>query len=654
MAHVTDVPFGEVESVLSAGPRHPLDPLSKLELEETVRILSTGGRLPAHRRIVSINLQEPGRHTVERYAPGEPIHRKAFVVLLDRALKAAFEGVVDLHAGQVSSFVQLPEGIQPSIMLDEFSECEAAVRRSPAFIAMLQKRGIGNPDLVMVEPWSAGMYGTERLEERGLRLMRALCFVRSEERDNGYARPLDSVVIVVDLNRMEVLRIEDYGAKPLPPEPGNWAREYIPKVRQDLRPLDIIQPEGPTFAVAGNHVQWQKWSFRVGFTSREGLVLHAITYNDEGVERPILRRASICEMVVPYGDPGEQYYRKNAFDIGEYGLGMLANSLALGCDCLGVIHYFDFPLVDSHGRVTPLKNAVCLHEEDYGILWKHTDWRTNQSEVRRSRRLSVSFIATVGNYEYGFYWYFYQDGTIQCEIKLTGIMNTTSLQPGEMPEYGVEVAPRLNAPFHQHIFAARLLTSVDGPNNSAYEINTVRVPPGPSNPHGNAFKAEETLLGTEKQARRCINSDTARFWRFVNPSRKNRLGQSVGYRLVPGENSPPLVQPEARIMRRAGFTSHHLWVTPYDERERYAAGDYPNQHPAGDGLPVWTEADRNVADTEIAAWYVFAHTHVPRPEDWPVMPVGMIGFQLKPDGFFDRSPAMDVPPPSSKCKTHCG
>jgi primary-amine oxidase len=184
-------------------------------------------------------------------------------------------------------------------------------------------------------------------------------------------------------------------------------------------------------------------------------------------------------------------------------------------------------------------------------------------------------------------------------------------------------------------------------------VNTVRVPPGPSNPHGNAFKAEATLLATEKQARRCISSETARFWRFVNPTRKNRLGQAVGYRLIPGENCPALVQPDALIMRRAGFTSNHLWVTSFSERERYAAGDYPNQHPTGDGLPVWTEADRNISDTEIVAWYVFAHTHVPRPEDWPVMPVGMIGFQLKPDGFFDRSPAMDVPPPAKRGNTHC-
>jgi len=400
--------------------------------------------------------------------------------------------------------------------------------------------------------------------------------------------------------------------------------------------------------VEGNQVEWQKWKFRVGFTSREGLVLHTISYNDDGVERPILYRASICEMVVPYGDPGEQYYRKNAFDIGEYGLGMLANSLALGCDCLGVIHYFDFPLVDSHGNVTPLKNAVCLHEEDYGILWKHTDWRTGQSEVRRSRRLSVSFIATVGNYEYGYYWYFYQDGSIQCEIKLTGIMNTTALAPGQTSPYGTEIAPQLNAPFHQHIFAARLVPSVDGPNNSVVEVNSMGVPTGESNPHGNAFVAEETLFKTEKEAQRRVNSASARFWRVVNPGKKNRLGRPVGYRLVPGENCPPFAQPDAPIMRRAGFAQNNVWVTPYNPQERFAAGEYPNQHPLGDGLPNWTKANRKVDNTEIALWYVFGHNHIPRPEDWPVMPVAMLGFGFRPDGFFDRNPGMDVPLPPAK------
>ncbi len=630
---------------------HPLDPVTAAELNETVGILDDSGHLGENIRIASINLIEPEKRFVESHQPGAPFERRVLAVLLDRARQTCCEAVVDLTGRSVISVVELADGIQPSIMPDEFVEVEQMVHRSPLFREALKRRGVTNPDLVMVEPWSAGLYGDEPPEEKALRRMRALCFVRSEPGDNGYARPIDSMIVVVDLWRMEVVRIEEYPIAPLPPEPGNWAREYIPNMRRDLKPVEILQPEGVSFKVTGNRVEWQKWKFRVGFTSREGLVLHTIGYNDDGVERPILYRASICEMVVPYGDPGEQYYRKNAFDIGEYGLGTLANSLALGCDCLGTIHYFDFPQVDSRGRVTALKNAVCLHEEDYGILWKHTDWRTGQSEVRRSRRLSVSFIATVGNYEYGFYWYFYQDGSIQCEIKLTGIVNTTALAPGETSRYGIEIAPRLNAPFHQHIFAARLAPCVDGPYNSVVEVNSVGQPTNESNPHGNAIIAEETLLATEKQARRRVNSASARFWRVVNPSKKNRLGRPVGYRLVPGENCPVFAQPDAPIMRRAGFTRNNLWVTPYHPRERYAAGEYPNQHPTGDGLPYWTEADRNVENAELSLWYVFGHNHVPRPEDWPVMPVAMLGFMFRPDGFFERSPAMDVPPPTAK--DHC-
>lgn len=631
--------------------RHPLDPLYPAELEETVRILAREKYLGDAVRICSINLVEPAKQAMERYKIGDPFERQALAVLLDRAKRKGYEAVVDLTGKSVVSVTELAEGIQPSIMLDEFVECEQTVRRSPLFHAALKKRGITDADLVMVDPWSAGMYGTEPAADDGLRRLRALCFLRSEPNDNGYARPIDSMVIVFDLYKMEVVRIEDYPIVPIPPEPGNWAREYIPHPRTDLKPVEIVQPEGVSFQVTGNQVEWQKWKFRVGFTSREGLVLHTISYNDDGVERPILYRASMCEMVVPYGDPGEQYYRKNAFDIGEYGLGMLANSLALGCDCLGVIHYFDFPQVDSHGNVTPLKNAVCLHEEDFGILWKHTDWRTGQSEVRRSRRLSVSFVATVGNYEYGYYWYFYQDGSIQCEIKLTGIVNTTALAPGEKSRHGVEIAPNLNAPYHQHIFAARLVPSVDGPNNSVVEVNSLGLRTSESNPHGNAIVAEETLLSTEKEAQRRVNSASARFWRVINPDKKNRLGRPVGYRLVPGENCPVLAQPDAPILRRAGFTQNNLWVTPYSPLERYAAGEYPNEHPTGDGLPHWTQANRAVENTELSLWYVFGHNHVPRPEDWPVMPVAMLGFQFRPDGFFDRSPAMDVPPPPPK--NHC-
>jgi primary-amine oxidase len=251
----------------------------------------------------------------------------------------------------------------------------------------------------------------------------------------------------------------------------------------------------------------------------------------------------------------------------------------------------------------------------------------------------------VGNYEYGFYWYFYQDGTIQLEVKLTGVISNGAERVGEKPRWGELVAPGVYGPIHQHFFNARLDMMVDGPDNSVYEINTVADPPGPENPHHNAFHAEATLLASEARAQRILDPLAGRFWKIVNPSVRNRLGEPVAYKLMPGENVLPFAGPEASVTKRAGFMTRHLWVTRHDPRERYAAGDYPNQHAGGAGLPSYVRDDAPLENTDVVVWYTFGAHHVVRPEDWPVMPVVTIGFMLKPAGFFDRNPALDVPRP---------
>jgi len=626
----------------AAVARHPLDPLDPAEIQRAVAAVRAHRHLPESTRFVTVTLNEPSKQAMLDPRRAADVAREAFLILLDNATGRGFEAVVDLGSRTVTRYEELPPGTQPPIFVDEFAECEEAAKRSPIFRAALAKRGVSDMSLVMVDAWSAGHYGNEPAEDRGKRLSRALCWVRSEAGDNGYARPIEGLVTVIDLNRKEVVRVEDYGVVPLPPLPGNWARPYLRGPRADLKPLQVSQPSGPSFSVNGYEVKWQKWAFRIGFNPREGLVLYTVGYDG----RPILYRASIAEMIVPYADPRESAYRKNAFDLGEYGVGMMANSLALGCDCLGTTHYFDGHLADGKGRDVTIRNAICLHEEDAGILWKHTDWRTNQSEVRRSRRLACSMLATVGNYDYGFYWYFHQDGTIQLEVKLTGIMNTTGLAPGEKPRYGTEVARRLNAPYHQHFFNARLDFALDGEDNTVYEVNTRSVPSGPENPHDNAFITEATPLLTESGAQRTTNPASFRFWRVVNPARKNSLGGAVAYRLCPGENVLPFAQPGAAVLARAGFLTRNLWVTPYDPKERFPTGEYPNQNRGGDGLPKWAKSDRDIAGRDLVVWYTFGQTHIPRIEDWPVMPVSSIGFLLRPDGFFDGNPALDVAAPS--------
>ena len=399
-------------------------------------------------------------------------------------------------------------------------------------------------------------------------------------------------------------------------------------------------------------MDWQNWKFVIGFNAREGLTLHQIRYTDRGRERGILYRASLTEMVVPYGDPRPTQALKNAFDVGEYGMGMCANSLQLGCDCLGEITYLDAHLCDSRGRALTIPNAICIHEEDYGILWKHTDRRQpDRPEVRRSRRLVVSSISTVENYEYGFYWYFYQDGNIEFQIKLTGILSLGAARPGETLPHGSLVAPQLYAPNHQHFFNVRLDFDLDGMRNTISQVDVVADPLDEANPFENAFRAQVTPLLTEKQACAQLNPATARTWKISNPARENRLGEPVAYKFIPGDNSIPFASPNAWWRKRARFVDHHIWVTPFDEDESFAAGDFPNQSLADHGLSTWIEADRDIEDTDVVLWYTFGHTHIPRPEDYPVMPAAYIGFLLKPCGFFDRNPAIDLPP--SAPKSHC-
>jgi primary-amine oxidase len=627
--------------------RHPLEPLSAPEVAIAVQVLRDAGKVTTTTRFVSIMLKEPPKAAIHSGKEWDKLPRNAAVVLFDNATNSCFEAEVNVTSGKVTTLKHVP-GVQPTMTIDEQVECEQAVLKSPEFATALKKHyGLTDTKLVMVDIWSAGYYGNA--EEKGMRLARPLCFVRSDPTDNGYVRPIEGIRPVVDLNAMKVIRVEEYGHWPLPPLGCNYSADRVTEKRTDIKPLAVTQPEGASFKLSGNQITWQNWSLVIGFNAREGLTLHNIRYHDKGRDRSILYRASLTEMVVPYADPNPTQVRKNAFDVGEYGMGMCANSLQLGCDCLGHIHYLDAHMTDSRGNPLRIANAICIHEEDYGILWKHTDRRLPDApEVRRSRRLVISSISTVENYEYGFFWYFYQDGNIQFEIKLTGILSLGSAQPGEKPPFGAMIAPQLYAPNHQHFFNVRLDFDLDGIANTVQRIDVMPDPLGEKNQYENAFRAKATDLTTEKHARAHLNLETARTWKVINPHVKNAVGEPVGYRFFPGDNSFPFASPNAWWRKRAGFVNHHVWVTPFTENEKYAAGDYPNQSTGGEGLVKWTEADRPIADTDVVFWYTFGHTHIPRPEDYPVMPTAYIGFLLKPAGFFDLNPANDLPPSEPK------
>jgi primary-amine oxidase len=305
-----------------------------------------------------------------------------------------------------------------------------------------------------------------------------------------------------------------------------------------------------------------------------------------------------------------------------------------------------------------IPNAICIHEEDYGILWKHTDRRMpNAPQVRRSRRLVISSISTVENYEYGFFWYFYQDGNIQFEIKAhrdSFAWRSSQRREPEAWQYCRAIAVCTQPPAFLHCPAGCWHRRI---HNTVQQVDVVPDEITEANPFENGFHTNVTDLKTEKEAVAHLNLESGRTWKFVNPSSKNVLGEPVGYKFFPGDNAFSFASPRAWWRRRAGFVNHHVWVTPYRPDEKYASGDFPNQSRGGDGLEKWTQDDRPIENSDVVFWYTFGHTHIPRPEDCPVMPTAYIGFLLKPNGFFDENPANDVPPslPSARDRSceHC-
>jgi primary-amine oxidase len=658
MAFLVDAPDSPGQQP-AASPPHPLAPLTAVEIEAAAGAVKAGKGLGETARFVYVSLYEPCKHEVVAFEEGtqEAPDRLAKVVIRERAERATYEAVVKLAAqgeSEVVDYKRVP-GVQPSVMLEEFMAAEDIVRQDPRWQEAMRKRGITNFDLCMIDPWSTPNVEPGVGPDDG-RFVSPLTWVRDDPDDNGYARPVDGVVTRVDLDTLTVVSVEDYGVVPLPKKKANYSTakisdpENVPYFpagpRQDVKPLDITQHEGPSFQVDGYHLTWQKWDLRIGFTAREGLVLHRIKYDN----RSIIHRASLSEMFVPYGDPGPMHYRKLVLDEGEYGIGLLTNPLELGCDCLGEIAYLDGVVNDNDGKAVTMPNAICLHEEDHGIAWKHTDFRTGYVEVRRMRRMVVSSIVTVGNYEYAYYWYLYQDGTIEYEVKLSGVISNGAIAPGQPPEYGTEVAPGVYGPHHQHFFNIRLDMAVDGAANRVYEVTPTADPAGPLNPVGNAWRAAEVLIADETMARREADPLAGRYWKVANDNVKNGLGQPVAYKLLPNHVIRPFAHPGSAVARRAPFMFSPLWVTAYDRDELFATGDYPNQAVGGAGLPEFAAKERNLTDTDVVLWFTFGTNHVARPEDWPVMPVHPIGFKLLPSGFFVGNPALDNPQPGGD---HC-
>jgi primary-amine oxidase len=379
------------------------------------------------------------------------------------------------------------------------------------------------------------------------------------------------------------------------------------------------------------------------------VVLYTAGYQEDGKIRPVLYRGSVSELAMFYADPSPAWFFRNVLDEGEVGLGLLTASLEPGADAPANALFIDGLMPTESGGATQVPKAMAVYERDAGILWKHNELEGGHNETRRATELVLSSVATISNYDYCFNWVFHQDGALEMEVILTGIVEPQGVAPGDTPKFAQRLTPNLAAVHHQHWFNFRLDLDVGGAaENSVVEMNAETLPAGRDNPHNRAFVEKETVLATEREAQRQLNAATGRMWKVINTGVRNALGEPVGYALVTGENSLPFLPPDSWPRKRMGYVNAHLWVTPYEPDELYATGDYPYQNKGNDGLPKWTTANRSIANKDVVVWYTMGISHVTRPEDWPVMNAHKAGFKLVPWGFFARNPALNVPPVTTK------
>ena len=567
------------------------------------------------------------------------------------------ESVIDLKSGKEVLHRVIDKMHQSALTMDEFRVFQDACVASPMFKKAIADFELPEGFVVTIDPWP---YGGPDPEENFPRYTQGLCFAKDtrsgNEDSNHYGYPLP-IIPVMDTYKSEIVRVDKlatggkedglaYSTGPKTILDHCKPAEYVPELldtplRTDLKPLNVVQPEGPSFTVSNESlVEWQNWRFRLGFNPREGATIHDIHYDN----RSIMYRLSLSEMTVPYGDPRPPYHRKQAFDFGDGGAGRAANNLALGCDCLGVIKYFDAVVADSEGKPSLSKNVVCLHEQDAGIGWKHTNFRTGRAVVTRSRELVVQFIITLANYEYIFAYKFDQAGGITVETRATGIVSVVNIDKGKTSHFGNIVSPGALAQNHQHIFAVRIDPAIDGHRNTVFTEESLPVPMNPeTNPWGNGYQVVTKPITTS------TSLDASPFTNLTikmsNPHIHNPMSSKpVSYKFIPTPSQLILADPSSICAKRAAFARHHVWVTSYRDGELWAGGEFTNQSQREiSGVSDAAARRDNVADTDVVVWSVFGLTHNPRVEDWPVMPVEKHELHIRPSDFFARNPAIDVP-----------
>jgi primary-amine oxidase len=647
----------QVSAVGALAQTHPLDGLSASEYSRVIEILEAGGKLSETGRLPLIELREPDKAAVRAWKPGKPgqaIPRQVSVVLKDGP--ATFAGEIDLTAGKLLAW-HAASG-ESMVQLDEFLGAMELALGAPEMVAGLEKRGL-TPDGVFCLPLTAGSFDAEA--EKGQRLMKVPCYVNPTG-SNFYAKPVEGLFAVVDLNGQQVVEVIDTGVVPVAKDPWGYTQEELEKrlggLRPRAKPVGLAAPKGDNITIKGSLVSWDMWRFRYRVDKRPGVVLSLIEANDSGKWRSVLYQAHLSEVFVPYMDPDQGWYWRTYMDSGEYGFGVFLSPLRPGVDCPAHARFLDVTLSTDTGEPFAIPGALCVFERQIGDpAWRHFEIFAQSPEVatpaegRAATELVFRSASEVGNYDYLVDYVFQQDGTIRIAVGSTGLDAVKGVKAMSMADasaeadtrYGTLIAPNLVAPNHDHYFNFRLDFDIDGEVNDFMRARLVPAVAPEGLPRRSFWTVQREHPKTEGAARSKINPATPAMYHIVNTTVESALGHHPSYVLKPGGSFAygQLSLDDPPVARNA-YIENQFWVTPYDAKQRYAGGAFAFQSSGDDTLMTWTNKDRPITNRDIVAWYTVGFHHVPRMEDWPVMPLHWSGFRLMPFNFFAHNPAISI------------
>ncbi|WFL78281.1 hypothetical protein P7228_04240 [Altererythrobacter arenosus] len=607
-----------------ADQKHPLDGLDSDEISLAVELLRARGHATDRTLFHYVGLVDPPKSRVLAALSHVPTQRQAVAIVRKDA--KTFEAMIDLTGRKVDSWGEI-DGVQPNILNTEWALANRLVRGDQRWRSAMERRGIRDFDQVYCATLTVGNF--DNAETR--RLVRMPCYDISAGGPNIYARPIEGVEATVDLDREAVASVYEGPIIAGSKSDLGLGRSVADAGSLVTRDQVEVLPE-----MNASMVEWGNWSFHLRNDFRFGPILSLIQFGHKGERRSVLYQASLSELVVPYMSEDRSWFYRTYMDVGEYGFGA-ASRLIPGQDCPNGARMISSTFANDAGQPYSIANNACLFvRSSEQPLWRHSEIYNSSRSIEPGRELVLRTIPTVGNYDYIIDWVFAATGEIRIEVGATGILAVRGIdRSAHFSDDAARIAPDLEAVNHDHFFSFRLDFDIESKNNRVQIDRIVPAEDSDLSPR-RIWKTDSTPVTVEGAL---LAGPDVLGWRVTNNGVLNSLGQHPGYQVLKGPSATSIYSDGDWSLARSRFSTAPIWITRFNPGEQFAAGRFPNQSTPDRGLPEYLNGE-SVSDADVVLWPTLGMRHVPRPEEWPIMPTMTRSIVIRPFGFQSSNPAL--------------